>query len=381
MPNSRSGAIDALKSEMSPLQQRLLATYMDALEEQEDDEPATEVAAPVEPVVAPEPPDPEEQRIQAAKSRSDMYAKKMSELLLKGWKMLGENCPETGDVPLMMHPTSGRKFSIATGRYTDEAPPAVVSPAKPPTPAQPSPPKAASPRPKVAFPTVGNAAPRVEPVAAAPIAPASRDDDDSCAVMSSLMLKGWKMLNESCPITGLVPLMEHPTNGRKYSTAARRFIDEEPTPAAAVVSAAPAPAVGGDDDDDDEEEDADEWAEVEAAPGRLPRATMPPPPPPSRLVSSGHSSESGVSPPIPRRAAGGGARVPPAAAAGADYDDVSAQSLAAIDEAEAAVAAQLAATTALLARAPTPPPRALLETIARCAETIEGLAKARKACM
>ena len=44
----------------------------------------------------------------------------MGELLLKGWKMLGENCPATGEVPLMQHPVSGRKFSIAAGKYTDE---------------------------------------------------------------------------------------------------------------------------------------------------------------------------------------------------------------------------------------------------------------------
>ena len=52
-------------------------------------------------------------------ARAPIYAKKMA-ALLKGWKMLGENCPETGDVPLMQHPTNGRKFSIATGKYTDE---------------------------------------------------------------------------------------------------------------------------------------------------------------------------------------------------------------------------------------------------------------------
>jgi hypothetical protein len=44
----------------------------------------------------------------------------MGELLLKGWRMLGEDCPLTGEVPLMQHPTSGRKFSIAAGQYTDE---------------------------------------------------------------------------------------------------------------------------------------------------------------------------------------------------------------------------------------------------------------------
>eukprot|EP00962_Isochrysis_galbana_P026150 scaffold8100_cov117-Isochrysis_galbana.AAC.3 len=44
----------------------------------------------------------------------------MGDLLLKGWRMLGEDCPLTGEVPLMQHPTSGRKFSVSAGQYTDE---------------------------------------------------------------------------------------------------------------------------------------------------------------------------------------------------------------------------------------------------------------------
>ena len=78
---------------------------MDALAEQEDDDAAAQ--APVATVPSPKPaPIPEEQPLlnpppSAARQRSDLYAKKMSELLLKGWKMLGQNCPETGDVPLM----------------------------------------------------------------------------------------------------------------------------------------------------------------------------------------------------------------------------------------------------------------------------------------
>eukprot|EP00967_Tisochrysis_lutea_P004958 scaffold5880_cov32-Tisochrysis_lutea.AAC.8 len=53
-------------------------------------------------------------------ARADLYSKKMGELLLKGWRMLGEDCPLTGEVPLMQHPATGRKFSIAAGQYTDE---------------------------------------------------------------------------------------------------------------------------------------------------------------------------------------------------------------------------------------------------------------------
>ena len=143
------GVDKAALADLSPLQARLLATYMNALDEQEaNDEAEAEAeeeaveeaplpassrepsqsrapvpasssgAAPVAPVSKPAP------------NRSDLYAKTMGDLLLKGWKMLGENCPETGEVPLMQHPSSGRKFSIATGRYTDEPhPDALATPA------------------------------------------------------------------------------------------------------------------------------------------------------------------------------------------------------------------------------------------------------------
>ena len=33
--------------------------------------------------------------------------------------MLDESCPVTSEVPLMQHPTTGRKFSIAVGKYVD----------------------------------------------------------------------------------------------------------------------------------------------------------------------------------------------------------------------------------------------------------------------
>lgn len=151
--------------DLSPLQARLMATYMDALSEQAD--PASKKPpASATPPPPKKPPSPSAAPVQEAKwakgagegalesskqgssarsARSDLYSKKMGELLLKGWRMLGDNCPMTGEVPLMQvlflslraglssqcltrrarlthaqDPKSGRKFSIAVGKFTDE---------------------------------------------------------------------------------------------------------------------------------------------------------------------------------------------------------------------------------------------------------------------
>ena len=214
---------EAAAADMSPLQARLLATYMNALEEQ-DDAPAATVTAPV-------PPPPEEEADapapQRTLSRSDLYARTMGDLLLKGWRMLGENCPETGEVPLMQHPVNGRKFSIATGRYTDEPAPATAE-------AERGPLFSATPTPKPEStppPALPPAPPPAPPPATRPVPPpaapaAVRESDEWCETMSKLMLQGWKMLNETCPVTGAVPLMGHPRNGRKFSVAIGKFVDE-----------------------------------------------------------------------------------------------------------------------------------------------------------
>ena len=103
---------DIKTEEVSPLQARLLATYMSALKDQE--EKLTPPSSPSKP------PAPAPTAAAASKNRSDLYSKKLGELLLKGWKMLGENCPDTNEVPLMQNPSTGKKFSIATGRYVDD---------------------------------------------------------------------------------------------------------------------------------------------------------------------------------------------------------------------------------------------------------------------
>ena len=64
------------------------------------------------------------ERRERERKQSDEWCARMSELMLKGWKMLGENCPETGTVPLMQHPKNGRKFSVALNKYIDELTPA-----------------------------------------------------------------------------------------------------------------------------------------------------------------------------------------------------------------------------------------------------------------
>ena len=63
-------------------------------------------------------------RRERERKQGDEWSKQLSELMLKGWKMLGENCPETGTVPLMQHPQTGRKFSVALNKYVDELTPA-----------------------------------------------------------------------------------------------------------------------------------------------------------------------------------------------------------------------------------------------------------------
>jgi len=68
----------------------------------------------VEPLATSEP-------VRCSQRDDDAWCKTLGDLMLQGWTMLAEHCPETGAVPLMQHPKSRRKFSVATGRYVDEA--------------------------------------------------------------------------------------------------------------------------------------------------------------------------------------------------------------------------------------------------------------------
>ena len=55
----------------------------------------------------------------AVMSSSDISAQ-LGDLLLQGWRMLEELCPVTESCPLMQEKSTGRKFSVALQKFTDE---------------------------------------------------------------------------------------------------------------------------------------------------------------------------------------------------------------------------------------------------------------------
>jgi uncharacterized Zn finger protein (UPF0148 family) len=68
---------------------------------------------------------------------------------------------------------------------------------------------------------------------------------DISAQLSDLLLKGWRMLEEECPVTAACPLMQQKSTGRKFSVALQKFIDElddGPDPAATIAADSPAEA-------------------------------------------------------------------------------------------------------------------------------------------
>lgn len=412
MPSPKGGrgrGIDV--ADMSPLQQRLLNTYMDALAEQEAREESKEEEeerqsraeaeerssaaraaaeraehgpmasmSPRAKASFEEPPGASQSR-----QRSDLYAKKMSELLLKGWKMLGENCPETGSVPLMQHPTDGRKFSIATGRYTDELPSDVTDSAVPP-------PSAPSPSPSPSAPTGSSPRPSAAKLLGRePSPPRKRQDDEWSETMGQLMLKGWKMLNEQCPITGVVPLMEHPSNGRKFSVAAKKFMDEVeergggtaasgacvatlPSTSSTTPAAPAQPAQKDDDDDDDYDDEAAAAIQAQLmAPPKKKAGAAPPAAAASKPLTPLIVDRQPTPPaPPPTRAA---SRTP---SGGCGAYSPSAQGLAALDDAAAAIASQLAWSASQLTSTPPPAPKSLLDAIGQLAESLQAVESARR---
>jgi uncharacterized Zn finger protein (UPF0148 family) len=196
-----------------------------------------------------------------------------------------------------------------------------------------------------------------------------RDDDKWSQQMSSLLLNGWKMLNEQCPTTGLVPLMEHPVNGRKFSVATNRFCDEPDDGAAEAeqtTSTAPPPksvdvAVPATTTSVEEVSIG-----AEAAPPSFGGYTRAKPTSRPEVVAPVASPiRSAV---VPKPAA-------PAPAAKARPS----QSEGALDAAASAIREQLAACTEQLAAAPPPPPPELLVALGQCAGALATVEKARRA--
>eukprot|EP01046_Picozoa_sp_COSAG06_P024103 COSAG06_NODE_1947_length_8003_cov_17.512146_1_plen_445_part_00 len=206
----------------------------------------------------------------------------LSDLLLKGWRMLEEECPVTSACPLMQQKSTGRKFSVAMQKFVDEL---GEDPAAAPAPA------AVEASPEPAPTTSGTGGPNGAVISSTEIS----------AQLSDLLLKGWRMLEEECPVTSACPLMQQKSTGRKFSVAMQKFVDELGEDPAAAPAPAPAPArlqrpveVPQDEDEDegeDEDEDEDDFlaqyraqrlAEMQAASPQSSRPAPAPVPEPSR---------------------------------------------------------------------------------------------------
>ena len=216
-------------------------------------------------------------------------------------------------------------------------------------------------------------------------------EKDLSKEMSHLMLQGWTMLDETCPVNQAVPLMGQPKTGRKFSVAVGKFVDEIESDD------------GKSDDEDDKGEVLEDWPmeenAFEAYSKKLAaRASS------SRSnwsisaarveMSAGPAAKGGTadpaSPPVPPPAPPQGAPSPVApplvapapvlrspalrsptgpsmeassvtassVASGATLDGISA-----LDLAAAALSCQLATAANQLAAAPSPPPLTLLEFV------------------
>jgi uncharacterized Zn finger protein (UPF0148 family) len=173
-----------------------IGKYLDEVENEEE-ESEDEVSTKIEEETT-SPPAPKATR-NPSLDETEEHARKVGELLLKGWKMLGTTCPVTGSVPLMQN-KEGRKYSVAIGKFMDELyeeeeEDEEVEEAK-----------TEAPKPLPSRTTT------------------TKSDDDASTEIGKLLMQGWTMLGESCPITD-VPLMQN-RSGRKYSVGLKRFLDE-----------------------------------------------------------------------------------------------------------------------------------------------------------
>ena len=187
----------------------------------------------------------------------EAYAE-MSKRLLSGWTMLNEHCPISG-FPLLRK--DGVTWSVRCNmevKTAKDAPKATLAP----RPAPPATAPAAAPTPLAerlrqrAAPEFDEdevdlrmPKPEPEPTASASVGPngAVISSDDITAQLSDLLLKGWRMLEDECPVTGACPLMLQKSTGRKFSVAIQKFVDELEAPAveppvASSATAAEVPA-------------------------------------------------------------------------------------------------------------------------------------------
>ena len=233
-------------------------------------------------------------------------------------------------------------------------------------------------------------------------------EKDLSKEMSRMMLQGWTMLDETCPVNQAVPLMGQPKTGRKFSVAVGKFVDEIESDD------------GKSDDEDDKGEVLEDWpmeenafeaytkklaarasssrsnwsisaARVEMSAGRAVKGgtadpasppVPPPAPPPVALLPVAPPPVAPPPVPVLRSPALPSPAGPlmeassfaTAVASGATLDGISA-----LDLAAAALSRQLTIAASQLAAAPSPPPLTLLEFVRRCAEAMRAVEEARRA--
>ena len=163
------------------------------------------------------------------RQQTDAYSSRMGEKLLMGWRMLDRNCPVTNAVPLMQSP-DGRLWSAATDEFIIEAGSGAdvgveeeeeedidataasweTSSYMRDMPAS--------------FAEGASTAPAATATATAS-ATRARDMDAMSSAIGQKLLAGWMMLEATCPVTGLVPLMRD-LEGRDWSAATGGYVDE-----------------------------------------------------------------------------------------------------------------------------------------------------------
>ena len=197
------------------------------------------------------------------RQQTDAYSSRMGEKLLMGWRMLDRNCPVTNAVPLMQSP-DGRLWSAATDEFIIEAgsgadvgveeeeeedidataaswetssymrdmPASFAEGASTAPAAASTAPAAASPQRRAlsAYEREMPASFASSPAAAATAtatasATRARDMDAMSSAIGQKLLAGWMMLEATCPVTGLVPLMRD-LEGRDWSAATGGYVDE-----------------------------------------------------------------------------------------------------------------------------------------------------------
>jgi len=132
-------------------------------------------------------------------SEEDIQAKRIAEKLMEGWTLSGEMCPVTHSCPLLVHKVTKKKWSpalakfiSADGHIEEDEPEKVVS---------------------------NKPVPEVAPSRHL----LSRDKVSS--LIGEKLLQGWIMLDEECPVTHSCPLMQDPSNNKRWSAALNGYIE------------------------------------------------------------------------------------------------------------------------------------------------------------